>query len=234
MFAQIAAGVRFRPSLDPLRTAVYSDITVDHVLASAALPFVLPARRIGETYYCDGGLRYNTPIAPAIRSGAERLVIIPLLRKARPAAGLARHYPNMTFLAGKLVNALIADPVERDLQVLERFNRLVDVLDEALNAGERERVAEVLRETRGRDYKKLDTLTLRPSSDIGLLAGQRIREGIGGPMGFAFSQILRRTGSPEADWASYVLFDGRFAGQLIELGRRDVHARADAVRRFFG
>lgn len=234
MFAQIAAGVRFRPSLDPLRTAVYCDVTVDHVLASAALPFIFPARRIGETFYCDGGLRYNTPIAPAIRSGAERLVIVPLLRRARPAAALVSHYPNMTFLAGKLVNALIADPVERDLQVLERFNRLVGVLDEALDPGERERVAEVLRETRGRDYKKLETLTMRPTADIGLLAGQRIREGVGGALGFAFKQVLRRTGSEEADWASYMLFDGRFASRLVELGRADAHRRADAIRRFFG
>jgi NTE family protein len=234
MFAQIAAGVRFRPSLDPTRTAVYTDITVDHVLASAALPFVFPARRIGETYYCDGGLRYNTPIAPAIRSGAARLVIIPMLRKSRAPAALVRRYPNMTFLAGKLVNALIADPIERDLQVLERFNRLVEVLDETLTVDERERVAEMLRETRGRDYKTLATLTLRPSADIGLLAGQRVREGVGGALGFAFKQFLRRTGSEEADWASYLLFDGRFATRLIELGRHDAHQRADAIRRFFG
>lgn len=234
MFAQIAAGVRFRPSFDPMRTAVYVDITVDHVLASAALPFVFPARRIGETYYCDGGLRFNTPIAPAIRSGADRLVIIPLLRRARATPILVSRYPNMTFLAGKLVNALIADPVERDLQIVERFNRLVDVLDEALDDEERERVADVLRETRGRDYKRLDTLTMRPSADIGLLAGQRIREGVGGALGFAFQQVLRRTGSEEADWASYMLFDGRFATRLIELGRADAHHRADAIRRFFG
>lgn len=234
MFAQVAKQLEFRPSLDPMRTAVYCDITVDHVLASAALPFVFPARRIGETFYCDGGLRYNTPIAPAIRSGAGRLVIIPLLRRARPTPTLARHYPNMTFLAGKLLNALIADPVERDLAILERFNRLAEILDEALPADERERVADILRETRGRDYKRLETLTLRPTADIGQLAGRRIRDGVGGAIGFILKQVMRRTGTDEADWASYVLFDGRFARQLIDLGRADAHRQADAIRRFFG
>ena len=234
MFAQVARGMEFLPSLDPMRTAVYCDVTVDHVLASAALPFVFPARRIGETIYCDGGLRYNTPIAPAIRSGAARLVIIPLLRRSRPTPTLTRHYPNLTFLAGKLLNALIADPVERDLAVLERFNRLASILDVALPVHERERVAEILRETRGRDYKRLETLTLRPTADIGLLAGQRIRDGIGGPIGFVLRQVMRRTGTDEADWASYVLFDGAFAETLIELGRRDAHRQAEAIRAFFG
>lgn len=233
MFAQVARDTTFLPSLDPMRTAVYCDITVDHVLASAALPFVFPARRIGETYYCDGGLRYNTPIAPAIRSGAGRLVIVPMLRRTRRAPAVVRHYPNMTFLAGKLVNALIADPVERDLAVLERFNRLAAILDAALPVSERERVADILRETRGRDYKKLEILTLRPTADIGLLAGHRIREGVGGPMGFVLKQVMRRTGTDEADWASYVLFDGRFAETLIDLGRSDAHSQADAIRAFF-
>lgn len=234
MFAQIASGTELRPSLDPMRNAVYCDVTVDHVLASAALPFVFPARRIGDTFYCDGGLRYNTPIAPAIRSGAGRLVIIPMLRRARPLGALVRHYPNLTFLAGKLLNALIADPIERDLAVLERFNRLASILDATLPIDERERVAEILRETRGRDYKRLETLILRPSADIGLLAGRRIRDGLGGAIGFGLRQVMRRTGADEADWASYVLFDGAFARTLIELGRTDAHKQAAAIRAFFG
>src|SRR5690606_10971245 len=128
------------------------------------LPFIFPARRIGDTFYCDGGLRFNTPIAPAIRCGAERLVIVPMLRRSRPLPARAlRRYPNLTFLTGKILNALLADPVERDLHVLERFNRLVEVLDEALSAAERERVARVLRAHRGRDYRKLETLIVRPS-----------------------------------------------------------------------
>jgi NTE family protein len=235
MFAQVAGGIEFRPSMAPGRRAVETDIGLDHVLASAALPFIFPARRIGEAFYCDGGLRFNTPIAPAIRCGADRLVIVPMLRESRPLPPRAlRRYPNLTFLTGKILNALIADPVERDLHVLERFNRLVEVLDEALSAEERERVARVLRAHRGRDYRKLETLTLRPSDDIGVLAGARIRAGVGGAMGLLLRAILRRTGTAEADWASYVLFDGTFAGDLIELGRDDALRRAGEIRAFFG
>ena len=235
MFAQVADDAQFRPSMDPLRNAVLTNIELDHVLASAALPFVFPARRIGDSYYCDGGLRYNTPIAPAIRSSADELVIIPAIRAGgprRPAAPLGR-YPNLTFMAGKLVNALLADPVERDLAILERFNRLVGVLDAALTDDERDRVADVFLETRGHDYRHLDVLTVRPTIDIGEMAGARIKEGVGGAIGWLLRQVLRRSGSDEADWASYVLFDGRFAEQLIEVGRQDSYALADDIRAFF-
>ena len=234
MFAQVADDRIFRPAHDPLRHAVRTNIEIDHVLASAALPFIFPARRIGDSYYCDGGLRYNTPIAPAIRSSADKLVIIPAIREGSarvPAPPLAR-YPNLLFMAGKLINALLADPVERDLAVLERFNRLVDVLDAALTEDEQARVAEVFLETRGHTYQHLDVLTIRPSVDIGVLAGARIKEGVGGALGWMLRQVLKRTGSDEADWASYVLFDGKFADRVIELGRQDAHAKADEIRAF--
>ena len=235
MFAQVADNASFRPSFDPLRNAVYTDIKLDHVLASAALPFIFPARKIGSTYYCDGGLRYNTPVAPAIRSACDALLIVPAIRegKARLTAPTISGYPSFTFMAGKLLNALLADPVERDLAILDRFNRLVSVLDSTLTTEERERVANVFLETRGHDYRTLDVLTIRPTLDIGVLAGQRISQGIGGALGWTFRQILKRTKTKEADWASYVLFDGTFANTLIELGRQNAHQKAEQIHQFF-
>jgi NTE family protein len=38
----------------------------------------------------------------------------------------------------------------------------------------------------------------------------------------------------EADLASYLLFDGDFAHQLIELGRADARARRQELLEFFG
>ena len=97
---------------------------------------------------------------------------------------------------------------------------------------------QVLVETRGARYQRLDTLVFQPSLDIGLMAGEHLRRagdrGDGhGVQGWMMTQILRRSRSAEADWASYVLFDGSFAAKLIELGRSDARARAEDIRRFF-
>lgn len=239
MFADLAASARFEPSRDPSRQARYSQITPAHVLASAAIPVLFPTRRIEDSFYCDGGLRFNTPIAPAIRAGAERLVVIPLLRGARRPVTAGQAYPGLTFLAGKLLNALLTDPVDYDLQVLERLNRLVEILERTLNPGDLAQVQSVLSSSRGAGYRRLEPLVIRPSEDIGVLAGEYLRHNqpgrrLGGPEGWLLRYLRWRTRTPEADWASYVLFDGGFAETLIDLGRRDARAQRDEIIAFFG
>jgi NTE family protein len=247
MFTELAPAALYRPSPAPLRAASQEAITAAHVLASAAIPVLFPARRIGPAYYCDGGLRFNTPIAPAIRAGADRLVIIPMLRAARrdarggvgAAAVPPESYPHLTFLAGKLLNALLADPVTYDLQMLSRFNRLLEVLETALTPAELARVHQVMVESRGAEYRRLETLVLRPTDDIGLMAGDHLltevpRMRLRRLEGWVLRRTLRATQRQEADWASYLLFDGAFAAKLIELGKRDARAKAAEIRAFFG
>jgi len=238
MFIEQAEGGTFRPSRDPRRRAQQVHINADHVLASAALPFVFPARQIGSAYYCDGGLRFNTPIAPAIRAGAEQLVVISPMFEADTDEIVTDHavnYPSLVFLMGKLLNALLLDPVSYDIQVLERFNRLMEVLEESLTDAELERVQQVMIEHRGLPYNKIDCLAFRPSRDIGAIASDYVRTPGKRWKASRFQRMIARLAARgDSDLASYVLFDGGFAERLIELGRTDVKARADDVRAAFG
>lgn len=239
VFYEMAEGLRFRPSSDPRRASLAARITHAHVLASAAIPLVFPARRIDGEWYCDGGLRFNTPIAPAIRAGADRLVVISLQHRPTEAPQISpQAYLNPLFLVAKVANALLLDPVSYDLQVLDRLNRMVEVLHDTLTPQEWGRVAQVLTNTRGMPYRQLDTLVFSPSKDLGLLAARYLRERGSSPIGgWLGDLLLRRAKVSDAAWegdlASYLLFDGRFAERLIELGRRDVCARADEVRAWF-
>ncbi len=47
-------------------------ITVDHILASTALPPALPAVKIGEDYYWDGGIYANTPLVTVLDALPEK------------------------------------------------------------------------------------------------------------------------------------------------------------------
>lgn len=245
MFVDLSPNAEFRPSGDPRRIARTEEITADHVLGSAAIPLVFPARRIDGRYYCDGGIRFNTPIAPAIRSGADRLVVVSLLRQPEPGPvdtiedALAGAYPHPAFLLGKILNALLLDPVAYDLYVLDRFNRLLELLGETHTDEEMDRVNNAMIESRGHSYKRIEALAFTPSEDIGVLASVHLRETAkGGAMERLRYWLLGFAGQEkstwEADLASYIMFDGGFAERLVDLGYRDALGRAEDINDFFG
>lgn len=241
-FVELAPGadcVRL-PAQDPRRITRIETVTSDHVLASAALPLLFPARRVGGSYFCDGGLRFNTPIGPAIRAGARKLVVV-ALRSTRPSVApkeSLEQYPNPIFLVGKILNALLQDPIDYDLQVLARTNRMLEAMDAAASESAREHVARVFEAERGLRYRRLRVLVFRPSENVGALALEHLRRHGTGRAGYATALLLEKAASlgahVEADFLSYVLFDGAFANTLIEVGRNDVRARRDEVEAFFG
>lgn len=247
VFTEGAPGVRIENTRDERRVTAFERITADHVLASAAIPLLFPTRKLGDHYYCDGGLRFNTPIAPAIRAGAERLVVVSVrhARSMREVAAVEEadnaQMQNLSpvFLVGKLLNALLLDPVQYDLQVLDRLNQMMEVLEETLSAEDLERFHRIWIRHRGMPYRRIKTLTFTPSRDLGRLAAEYIRSSLklkdlSKIARYLLERAARDAPEAEADWASYMLFDGGFAHELIEIGRADARARADEIREFFG
>lgn len=247
VFTEGAPGVRIENTRDERRVTAFERITADHVLASAAIPLLFPTRKLGDHYYCDGGLRFNTPIAPAIRAGAERLVVVSVrhARSMREVAAVEEadnaQMQNLSpvFLVGKLLNALLLDPVQYDLQVLDRLNQMMEVLEETLSSEDLERFHRIWIRHRGMPYRRIKTLTFTPSRDLGRLAAEYIRSSLklkelSTIARYLLERAARDAPEAEADWASYMLFDGGFAHELIEIGRADARARADEVREFFG
>ncbi|MDD9967370.1 MAG: patatin-like phospholipase family protein, partial [Myxococcales bacterium] len=240
VFAELAPGVALKATRSQRRAPRLEPIGPDHILASAAIPLMFPARRVGAEYYCDGGVRFNTPIAPAIRAGAERLVVISLLAEdaaQEPAEATATRidaYQSPLFLVGKVLNALLLDPLHYDLQVLDRFNRVVETLEETLEPHELERVQRVIEESRGSRYRQLQALVFRPSVDIGRLARERAESIQASRFSSWFMSRTATLGALwESDLLSFILFDADFAQDLIRLGRADTIRRADEIRAFF-
>ena len=246
MFTERAPHCNIEPTRDERKATAFERISADHVLASAAIPLLFPTRRIGNHYYCDGGLRFNTPIAPTIRAGAERLVIVSV-RHERSQREIAAAEENdagkgselsSVFLVGKLLNALLLDPVAYDLQVLERLNQVMEVLEETLDADDLERIQRVWIKHRGAPYRRLKKLVFQPSRDLGRVAGEFIKKSLKTtnlrPVAkYLIEKFASDSPEPEADWASYLLFDGSFAHELIEIGRQDARDQAEKIREFF-
>ncbi len=231
------------PTTSPPRTLFRAaHIGPQHALASAAIPLLFPAVRIDEELYLDGGLRQNTPIAPALRLGATHLFTIGSSREVsgvvvRENEHLKNVAPGASFLLGKILNAFLLDHIDVDVHQLKRLNDMIadgtatygpQFLD-MMNAEARRRDAQ--------PYRYVEPLIMRPSENLGKLAAEHVRKGKyrGDPFltKRLFSALDLGVGN-EADLASYLLFDGEFCRTLIEMGRADAHARRDELLAFFG
>lgn len=231
------------PKDAPPRTHFQADpIGPHHALASAAIPMIFPPVRIHDQLYLDGGLRQNTPIAPALRLGATHIFAIGLSRDVRgplsregtthamPAA------PGAAFLLGKVLNAFLLDHIDVDIDLLERLNRVIEDGTGAFGPDFTERMSARAHLRGAPAYRPVTALMVRPSDDIGRLASAHVRRGklMGNPMVTRrLLSLLDLGAGDEADLASYLLFDGNFARQLIEMGRADARARRDEIVAFF-
>jgi NTE family protein len=215
-----------------------------HALASAAIPVIFPAVRIGHSFYADGGLRLNTPLAPALRLGADRVLVLSLRRL--PAADLedkktarAAIYDNPLFLYGKVLNALFLDHVEADLRHMHMLNAV-------LRGGERvygpdfvPRLNSALAEEHPQPFRPVDALVLRPSHDLGVLAGEVMSSPTGRGLVPRWVRALARSlgvdeeGGLEADLLSYLLLDRIYTAPLTELGYADARERHESFEAFF-
>jgi NTE family protein len=227
------------PTTAPPRTIIRgAHIGPLHALASAAIPLLFPAVRIGRELFMDGGVRQNTPIAPALRLGATHVFAVGLSREVRgiESGGEDRKPPGAAMVLGKVLNAFLLDHVQTDFEVLTRVNRMIEDGERVFGPSFLPTVnKEVV--TRGDlPYRRVNALVVRPSEDIGKLAASHLRSGA--LRGAAFTRRLLSLidigEATESDLASYLLFDGAFARKLIELGRADAEARRHEIADFFG
>jgi len=215
-----------------------------HALASAAIPLLFPAVRIGRTYYADGGLRLNTPLAPAIRMGADRVLVVALRQEIGRAHQIAtdtshiEDYASPTFLFGKMLNALLLDHLDTDLARMHVMNEMLTDGTAAFGPDFIDRLNEVAERERGQQFNTIYDLVIRPSQDLGLLAGEVLsampKDSSRSPLlRLAMHSLEGRQRSAEADLLSYLLFDGDFLGPLTELGYHDARRHENELAAFF-
>lgn len=212
-------GRHFDRFENPNGRIAVTDITVEHVLASAALPFVFPAVRIGDEYHGDGGIRLAAPLSPAVHLGATRIIAMSTGYQRTPVEAstpVVSGYPPAAQILGQLVNAVFLDAIDEDVVRMERMNELLRKLD-----------------PRDRDgLKPIDLLVLRPSVDLGKLAGDYEKYLPRELKLFLRALGVKETESP--DFVSLLLFEPSYTKRLIEIGEQDVETRLPELRTFLG
>jgi NTE family protein len=201
----------------PQRRTEAAALTVEHVMASSALPMFFPAVKVGNEWYGDGGVRLTAPLSPVLHLGASRILTIStryLRTRVEADAPLTVGYPPPAQVLGVLYNAVFLDLIDEDILRLRKVNHLLKHVKPA----EREKM------------RIVDILVLRPSRDLGKLAGEfeprlpplfrYLTRGLG----------TRRTASP--DIISLILFQVDYLKRLIEIGEEDATTQGDAIEAF--
>jgi len=220
------------PWLRSQRAAVAGRITLTHLLASSAIPFVFPAQALAfqgqQHWFGDGAMRQTAPLSPAIHLGADRLLVIGAGRLHEPPGEkrAAGGYPTLAQIGGHALSNIFLDTLAVDIERAQRINATLALLPPELRAHS--------------TLRPVEMLVIAPSQRVDDIAARHIGE-LPGPVRTMLGAVgvSSRIGRGQdiaaggGALASYLLFEAAFTRELLALGEADALARADAVRAFF-
>jgi NTE family protein len=243
------------------RVTLPVEITLDHVLASSAIPIIFPPvfvkTPVGDFYFGDGGLRLITPLSPAIRLGAERLFAIGI-RSQRAAeertreslfeAGADGDLPSMrkpplAQIFGVFLNAIFLDHLDTDLDHLRRMNELIyyfgsvqygpDAAQAVGRAGTGGRAPGPAAGERPSMSEPMRIVLPYVVNPSEDLASVAETYANRMPRMVRFAmEGLGTSRASSADLLSYLLFDSDYTRALIDIGYRDAGAQIDQIETF--
>ncbi|MGB5133140.1 MAG: patatin-like phospholipase family protein, partial [Steroidobacteraceae bacterium] len=196
------------------RRGIAADITLDHLMASSAIPLLFSAVPIGHFHFSDGAMRQSMPLAPAIHLGVDRILVIGA-RSSHRDPPVPDRAPDIGEMFGFMLDTLFMEGLYADLESLERTNALLDHLQGcAMPLG----------------LRRIQTLMMLPRSDPAEIA---VAHRAAMPRTLrALLRVLGVAGARGGRLLSYLMFEAPYTGELIRLGEQDAEARRGEISSF--
>lgn len=203
------------------RVGAAMPIRAEHLMASAALPFIFPAVKINREYFGDGSMRQIAPISPALHLGADRVLVVSTARQdanVEPPRVRSNMYPSVAQIAGHALNSIFLDSLNADIELVQRINRTISLIP-----------PEKVREA-GLPLRQIKVLVISPSQPIERMVVRHVHE-----LPWTVRFLLRGIGAMNrngSNLASYLLFESGYCRALIDLGYQDTLARRAELLEF--
>ena len=202
------------------RIGVRTEIGVDHLMASSAIPFVFAPQKIHREYFGDGSMRQIAPISPALHLGADRVLVIGDRLDWDKAIERTKEEgpPTIGEMAGHALDSIFLDSLTADIERLKRINKTINLIPE------KQRIKYDI------PLRHIDVLVISPSEDIGKLAEEYVDE-----LPWTIRFLLGGIGGSkkkESNLISYLLFERGYCRRLIDLGYHDAMQQKDEILEF--
>jgi len=202
--------------LGPHRLGTRAELSLDHLMASSAIPIVFPAVKIGEQYFGDGAIRQLAPTSTALHLGARKIFAIGVSgnRSKTPLEEEQSEPPSLQQILGHILNSAFVDTLENDLEFLRHMN---DVLPH---------VSERTRKRHGISRQEVELLEISPSEELNVIAQEHYDD-----LPKSMARFIKPNSSGTV--LSLILFEKGFCKALYDLGLRDALNKESEIRAFF-